>query len=155
MEEQRYVNSCRVLSIVVYFSRSLGSQVFFFFNSGEATLFPNEEALQRALLHWQRSANQDYAYARIKLGDYYYYGYGTTVDYEMAATQYKIASDRHQAAQAMFNLGYMHEQGLGINKVCMLSLIVIKCPLVKVPRHLELFFSLVCSIFQKCIVKIN
>uniref|UniRef100_A0A1I8EH73 Uncharacterized protein n=3 Tax=Wuchereria bancrofti TaxID=6293 RepID=A0A1I8EH73_WUCBA len=83
---------------------------------GESNLFPNEEALQRALLHWQRSANQDYAYARIKLGDYYYYGYGTPVDYEMAAAQYKIASDRHQAAQAMFNLGYMHEQGLGINK---------------------------------------
>ncbi|KAL4002881.1 Sel1 repeat family protein [Acanthocheilonema viteae] len=83
---------------------------------GESNLFPSEEALQRALLHWQRSANQDYAYARIKLGDYYYYGYGTPVDYEMAATQYKIASDRHQAAQAMFNLGYMHEQGLGINK---------------------------------------
>ncbi|OZC11577.1 Sel1 repeat protein [Onchocerca flexuosa] len=82
----------------------------------ESNLFPNEEALQRALLHWQRSANQDYAYARIKLGDYYYYGYGTPVDYEMAAAQYKIASDRHQAAQAMFNLGYMHEQGLGINK---------------------------------------
>lgn len=81
-------------------------------------MFSSEEALQRALLHWQRSANQDYAYARIKLGDYYYYGYGTPVDYEMAATQYKIASDRHQAAQAMFNLGYMHEQGLGINKVC-------------------------------------
>lgn len=39
----------------------------------------------------------------------------------MAAAQYKIASDRHQAAQAMFNLGYMHEQGLGINKVCFLS----------------------------------
>ncbi|EFO20001.1 Sel1l protein [Loa loa] len=83
---------------------------------GESNLFPSEEALQRALLHWQRSANQDYAYARIKLGDYYYYGYGTPVDYEMAAAQYKIASDRHQAAQAMFNLGYMHEQGLGINK---------------------------------------
>ncbi|MCP9259261.1 Protein sel-1 protein [Dirofilaria immitis] len=83
---------------------------------GESNLFPNEEALQRALLHWQRSANQDYVYSRIKLGDYYYYGYGTPVDYEMAAAQYKIASDRHQAAQAMFNLGYMHEQGLGINK---------------------------------------
>ncbi|VDN07580.1 unnamed protein product [Thelazia callipaeda] len=83
---------------------------------GESNLFPNEEALQRALLHWQRSANQGNAYARIKLGDYYYYGYGTPIDYEMAAVQYKIASDRHQAAQAMFNLGYMHEQGLGINK---------------------------------------
>uniref|UniRef100_A0A9J2PI58 Uncharacterized protein n=1 Tax=Ascaris lumbricoides TaxID=6252 RepID=A0A9J2PI58_ASCLU len=83
---------------------------------GETDLFPPNEALQRALLHWQRSANQDYALARVKLGDYHYYGWGTPVDYEMAATQYKIATDRHQTAQAMFNLGFMHEQGLGINK---------------------------------------
>ncbi|MFH4977783.1 hypothetical protein AB6A40_004492 [Gnathostoma spinigerum] len=88
----------------------------FILDKGESTLFPKSEAMERALLHWQRSANQDYALARVKLGDYHYYGWGTPVDYEMAATQYKIASDRHQTAQAMFNLGYMHEQGLGINK---------------------------------------
>lgn len=68
--------------------------------------------------------------ARVKLGDYHYYGWGTPVDYEMAATQYKIATDRHQTAQAMFNLGFMHEQGLGINKVCgcfILTLLLMKC----------------------------
>lgn len=27
-----------------------------------------------------------------------------------------MASDHHQNAQAMFNLGYMHEQGLGMKK---------------------------------------
>lgn len=85
--------------------------------SGELGMFPKKEALQRAFLHWQRSAEQDYVVARIKLGDYHYYGYGTPVDYELAAAHYKIASDRHQAAQAMFNLGYMHEQGLGLSKV--------------------------------------
>lgn len=83
---------------------------------GESDLFPKEEAYKRALLYWQRSANQDYATARIRLGDYHYYGWGTPVDYEMAAAQYKIASERHQAAQALFNLGYMHEKGFGINK---------------------------------------
>ena len=53
----------------------------------------------------------------MKLGDYYYYGLGTGVNYEAAASQYRIASDKLSSAQAMFNLGYMYEQGLGLVKV--------------------------------------
>lgn len=52
----------------------------------------------------------------MKLGDYHYYGLGTAVDYEAAATHYRLASDHQHNAQAMFNLGYMHEQGLGMTK---------------------------------------
>lgn len=52
----------------------------------------------------------------MKLGDYYYYGLGTPVDYETAAVHYRLASDQQHNAQAMFNLGYMHEQGLGMAK---------------------------------------
>lgn len=52
----------------------------------------------------------------MKLGDYYYYGMGTTIDYETAASHYRLASDQQHNAQAMFNLGYMHEQGLGMAK---------------------------------------
>ena len=55
--------------------------------------------------------------ARIKMGDYHYYGYGTEVDYESAATHYRLASEQQHNAQAMFNLGYMHEQGLGLKQV--------------------------------------
>ena len=58
-----------------------------------------------------------YSQARVKLGDYYYYGQGTVVNYEAAASQYRIASDKQSSAQAMFNLGYMYEQGLGLEKV--------------------------------------
>ena len=58
-----------------------------------------------------------YIQARVKLGDYYYYGQGTVVNYEAAASQYRIASDKQSSAQAMFNLGYMYEQGLGLEKV--------------------------------------
>lgn len=36
------------------------------------------------------------------------------MDYETAATHYRLASDQQHNAQAMFNLGYMHEQGLGM-----------------------------------------
>lgn len=52
----------------------------------------------------------------MKLGDYYYYGLGTSVDYETAASHYRLASEQQHNAQAMFNLGYMHEQGLGMAK---------------------------------------
>lgn len=79
-------------------------------------LFPQSETYQRALLSWQRAANQDYAVARVKLGDYKYYGLGTPVDMAEAANHYKIAATSHQSAQAMFNLGYMHECGLGVNR---------------------------------------
>ncbi len=58
-----------------------------------------------------------YTNARVKLGDYHYYGYGTVVDYETAALHYRMAFEQQHNAQAMFNLGYMHEQGLGMKRV--------------------------------------
>ena len=76
-----------------------------------------DEIYQRALLHWGRAASQGSTIARLKMGDYHYYGYGTKVDYESAAGQYRLASEQQHNAQAMFNLGYMHEQGLGLKQV--------------------------------------
>ena len=58
-----------------------------------------------------------YHQARVKLGDYYYYGMGTEVSYEAAAAQYRMASDKMSTPQAMFNLGYMYEHGEGLEKV--------------------------------------
>lgn len=52
----------------------------------------------------------------MKLGDYYYYGLGTESDHSLAFSNYKTAVDRHGVAQAMFNLGYMHEVGEGITR---------------------------------------
>lgn len=71
----------------------------------------------RALMYWSRAAAQGYSAAQVKLGDYHYYGLGTPVDYELAASHYRHASDHQHNAQAMFNLGYMHEQGLGMQQV--------------------------------------
>ena len=87
--------------------------------TGEVTsLFPNqEEMFVRALMYWGRAAAQGYSAAQVKLGDYHYYGLGTPVDYELAASHYRHASDHQHNAQAMFNLGYMHEQGLGMQQV--------------------------------------
>ena len=83
----------------------------------ETHLFSEQEAYRRAYVNWQRSANQDHAFARVKLGDYNYYGLGSEKDLSEAANHYKIAANSHHNAQAMFNLGYMHEHGLGVNKV--------------------------------------
>lgn len=71
-------------------------------------------------MYWGRAAAQGYSAAQVKLGDYHYYGLGTPVDYEMAATHYRLASEQQHNAQAMFNLGYMHEQGLGMQQVSFL-----------------------------------
>lgn len=83
------------------------------------TLFDSEFSQQvRALMYWSRAAGQGYSAALVKLGDYYYYGLGTKVDYETAAMHYKFASENHNNAQALFNLAYMHEHGLGMEQVC-------------------------------------
>ncbi|XP_012679407.2 protein sel-1 homolog 1 isoform X2 [Clupea harengus] len=79
-------------------------------------IFSENETYPRALLHWTRAAAQGYTVARIKLGDYHFYGYGTDVDYETAVIHYRLASEQQHSAQAMFNLGYMHEKGLGIKQ---------------------------------------
>ena len=46
-----------------------------------------------------RAAAQGYSAARVRLGDYYYYGWGTNVDYETAAGHYRIASEQQNNAQ--------------------------------------------------------
>ncbi|EDW83264.1 uncharacterized protein Dwil_GK22768 [Drosophila willistoni] len=74
------------------------------------------EDLIRAFYYWKRAAGQGYSAAQVKLGDYYYYGWGTSTDFETAAALYRKASEQQYNAQAMFNLGYMHEQGLGMKK---------------------------------------
>uniref|UniRef100_A0A8C7Q4G1 Uncharacterized protein n=1 Tax=Oncorhynchus mykiss TaxID=8022 RepID=A0A8C7Q4G1_ONCMY len=41
---------------------------------------------------------------------------GTDMDYETAVIHSRLASEQQHSAQAMFNLGYMHEKGLGIKQ---------------------------------------
>lgn len=88
----------------------------FILDRQEFKFFKGNESLSKALTYWSRSATQGSSIARVKLGDYYYYGYGTDVDYESSAAQYRQASELQSNAQALFNLGYMHEQGLGLKK---------------------------------------
>ncbi|EGV92651.1 Protein sel-1-like 2 [Cricetulus griseus] len=88
----------------------------FILESKKANILGKEKMYPMALLLWNRAAIQGNAFARVKIGDYHYYGYGTKKDYETAATHYSIAADKHHSAQAMFNLAYMYEHGLGIAK---------------------------------------
>lgn len=70
--------------------------------------------------------------ARLKLGDSYYYGTGTPADMEKAAAEYRLAGEgvgsasalglnsvvlgSGQSPLALYNLGYMHEEGEGLKR---------------------------------------
>lgn len=92
------------------------SNAAFILDRGETDILSEEEGLVRTLALWARAAAQGYSAAQVKLGDAHYYGRGTKVDYEVAAGHYRSASEQQHNAQAMFNLGYMHERGLGLAK---------------------------------------
>nr|XP_025036253.1 protein sel-1 homolog 2 isoform X4 [Pelodiscus sinensis] len=81
----------------------------------QVKILSKEQMYPLALLLWNRAAAQGNAFARVKTGDYHFYGYGTNKDYVTAAIHYSLAVDHH-IAQAMFNLAYMYEHGLGIPK---------------------------------------
>lgn len=59
-------------------------------SEGNQQLFAADQTYRRALIYWQRAANQEYPLARIKLGDYNYYGLGTDINFIMAASHYKV-----------------------------------------------------------------
>lgn len=71
----------------------------------------SKDALRLFILSAEQGNNE----ARVKIGDYYYYAVGgvDAPDYQQAAHHYRVASDAHNT-QAMFNLGYMHEYGIGL-----------------------------------------
>jgi SEL1 protein len=69
-----------------------------------------------ALISWTRSSRQHNIDALVKMGDYYFYGIGTEADIDKAVQCYSGAADFHQSAQALYNLGWMHEHGIGLNQ---------------------------------------
>lgn len=69
-----------------------------------------------ALIYWTRSSRQANIDSLVKMGDYYFYGVGTERDVGKAVQCYTGASDYSQSAQALFNLGWMHENGVGLTQ---------------------------------------
>lgn len=66
-----------------------------------------------ALIYWTRSAKQDNTDSLLKMGDYYLSGHGTPTDVDKASTCYHTAAEMYHSAQALWNLGWMHENGVG------------------------------------------
>ncbi|KAL7620222.1 ERAD-associated protein [Parahypoxylon ruwenzoriense] len=69
-----------------------------------------------ALIYWTRSAIQSNIDSLVKMGDYYLYGIGTEPTLDKAAQCYTGASEYFQSAQALYNLGWMHENGVGLTQ---------------------------------------
>ncbi|KAJ5901709.1 hypothetical protein N7495_002237 [Penicillium taxi] len=67
-----------------------------------------------ALIYWTRSAKQANIDSLIKMGDYYLAGIGIASDAEKASTCYHNAAEAHHSAQAYWNLGWMHENGVSV-----------------------------------------
>lgn len=81
--------------------------------------FSSNETDRLALTYWTRSAAQDNIDALVKMGDYYLEGYGTSsgqAQPEKAAACYQTATNTHLSAMAMWNLGWMHENGIGVSQ---------------------------------------
>ncbi|KAJ6611281.1 HCP-like protein [Mycena sp. CBHHK59/15] len=80
---------------------------------------PSNETARLALTQWTRAAAQRNIDALVKVGDYYYHGLGVwedteTARFEKAAKYYQSAADTQQSALALWNLGWMYENGVGV-----------------------------------------
>lgn len=86
-----------------------------------ATPASNETA-RIALAYWIRSSAQRNIDALVKVGDYYYHGLGVSTSepehlrWEKAAGYYHAAVETHVSALAMWNLGWMYENGRGVTQ---------------------------------------
>ncbi|KAL3468199.1 hypothetical protein BJX64DRAFT_247039 [Aspergillus heterothallicus] len=69
-----------------------------------------------ALINWTRSAKQANIDSLLKMGDYYLSGMGSDLDTEKASTCYHAAAEAHYSAQAYWNLGWMHENGVAVEQ---------------------------------------
>ena len=83
---------------------------------------PDNHFARLALTQWTRAAAQRNIDALVKVGDYYYHGLGVPdepeqIRLEKAARYYQSASDTQMSALAMWNLGWMYENGIGVPQV--------------------------------------
>lgn len=69
-----------------------------------------------ALIFYTRSSRQGNIDSLVKMGDYYLDGVGTDKDVDKAVKCYTGAAEYQQSAQALFNLGWMHENGVGLDQ---------------------------------------
>ncbi|XP_024403374.2 ERAD-associated E3 ubiquitin-protein ligase component HRD3A isoform X2 [Physcomitrium patens] len=82
---------------------------------GQSGVCTDAERHRRAHILWSYSSEQGNEHAALLIGDAYYYGRGAEKNLDRAAEAYRKAQ-LQQNSQAMFNLGYMYEHGLGLPK---------------------------------------
>lgn len=87
-----------------------------------APIEASNDTARLALTQWTRSAAQRNIDSLVKVGDYYYYGLGVpdepeSVRWEKATKYYQSAADTQLSALAMWNLGWMYENGVGVPQV--------------------------------------
>lgn len=90
---------------------------------------PSNDTARLALTQWIRGAAQHNVDALVKVGDYYYHGLGVSQEteslrYEKAAKYYQSAADTQMSALAMWNLGWMYENGVGVPQACSFFLLL-------------------------------
>ncbi|KAJ2548465.1 ERAD-associated protein [Coemansia sp. RSA 1933] len=71
---------------------------------------------RQTLAYWTRAANQHMPDARSKQGDHFYYGWGVERSPEKAAAAYLISAKADSNGLAMWNLGWMYENGVGLKR---------------------------------------
>lgn len=69
-----------------------------------------------ALVYYTRSSRQGNIDSLVKMGDYYLDGVGIERDVDKAVKCYTGAAEYQQSAQALFYLGWMHENGVGLDQ---------------------------------------
>ena len=70
-----------------------------------------------ALIYFTRSAKQSNVDSLLKAGDYYLHGTASpNPNLEAASTCYHTAAEGHHSAQAFWNLGWMHENGIAVHQ---------------------------------------
>jgi hypothetical protein len=83
--------------------------------AASASSWTHVEAIERLMLRLYTMSSTVDARSLLKLGDFHYYGMaGLEASPPKAATLYRRAASEGRVAQAAFNLGYMHEFGVGL-----------------------------------------
>ncbi|ODA76125.1 hypothetical protein RJ55_08408 [Drechmeria coniospora] len=111
--EQGYERAQTNVAFMLDTAQSKLPSILKWFRKGKSSLMDNPGL---ALIYWTRSSRQSNIDSMVKMGDYYYYGIGAGRDVGKAVQCYTGASDFSQSAQALFNLGWMHENGIGLTQ---------------------------------------
>ena len=75
----------------------------------------NTSSTTKQLSDYLEAAKNGDAAAQDEVGDCYYYGYGTSINYEEAVKWYRKSAEQGHA-RAQFNLGVCYESGDGVDK---------------------------------------